>query len=135
MLVASPRRDSVEEAAFFAAKLAEADIPVRALIVNRMHPTLRRRRSRGHRASGPDTLAGTDLGGLYANLADFRAGGGRRGGAPGRAGRPGRAGAGGAGAVPAQSDVHDLDGLDEIARHLFPGPALPIAPFLSDFGT
>ena len=39
VLVASPRRDTIEEAQFFAAKLAEADITVRALIVNRMHPT------------------------------------------------------------------------------------------------
>ena len=38
VLVASPRRDTIAEAEFFAARLAEADIAVRALIVNRMHP-------------------------------------------------------------------------------------------------
>ena len=64
-------------------------------------------------ASGPRTLAGTDLGGLYANLADFQLvasreeehlGGPGRGRAPG-AGRPG--------AVPA----------DRRARHRRPGRA------------
>jgi len=38
VLVASPRRDTVEEADFFARRLAESGINVRALIVNRMHP-------------------------------------------------------------------------------------------------
>ena len=38
VLVASPRRDTVEEADFFARRLAESGIAVRALIVNRMHP-------------------------------------------------------------------------------------------------
>ena len=53
VLVAAPRRDIVEEATFFAAKLAEAGIPVRALIVNRMHPSFGDGLARGHRASGP----------------------------------------------------------------------------------
>jgi anion-transporting ArsA/GET3 family ATPase len=38
VLVTAPRRDVVVEATFFAGKLHEADIEVRALIVNRMHP-------------------------------------------------------------------------------------------------
>src|SRR5699024_7768576 len=38
VLVASPKRDTVDEARFFAEKLAEVEIPVSALIVNRMHP-------------------------------------------------------------------------------------------------
>ncbi|MCU1357355.1 MAG: oxyanion-translocating ATPase, partial [Acidimicrobiales bacterium] len=38
VLVASPKRDTVDEARFFAEKLAEASLPVSALIVNRMHP-------------------------------------------------------------------------------------------------
>src|SRR4051794_7967361 len=38
VLVASPSRDTVTEADFFARRLAEAGIAVRALIVNRMHP-------------------------------------------------------------------------------------------------
>jgi len=38
VLVASPRRDAVDEALFFAAKLGEARITVQALVVNRVHP-------------------------------------------------------------------------------------------------
>jgi len=38
VLVASPRRDTLEEAVFFAEALEEADIAISALIVNRMHP-------------------------------------------------------------------------------------------------
>ncbi len=37
VLVASPRRDAVDEALFFAEKLAEARITVQALVVNRVH--------------------------------------------------------------------------------------------------
>ncbi len=38
VLVASPRRDTVEEAHFFAERLGEAGIAVRGLVVNRVHP-------------------------------------------------------------------------------------------------
>jgi anion-transporting ArsA/GET3 family ATPase len=38
VLVAAPRRDSVEEASFFAERLLQAHQPVAALIVNRLHP-------------------------------------------------------------------------------------------------
>jgi anion-transporting ArsA/GET3 family ATPase len=38
VLVASPRRDTVDEARFFADRLASAGIPVGALVVNRVHP-------------------------------------------------------------------------------------------------
>ena len=71
LLVTTPRRDALEEGRFFAAKLEEAGIPVEALVVNRMHP-----RFGGGDASGAreqaGSRAGTDLGRLYANLADFR---------------------------------------------------------------
>jgi len=71
LLVTTPRRDALEEGRFFAAKLEEAGIPVEALVVNRMHP-----RFGGGDASGAreqaGLRAGTDLGRLYANLADFR---------------------------------------------------------------
>ena len=114
VLVASPRRDTVEEAHFFAERLGEAGIAVRGLVVNRVHPASgsgdrargpdggRHRRVGGRAARRAETLAGTAIGGLYRNLADFQAG--RRPGArpPGRAGRGGGAGPGGVGAVPAQ---------------------------------
>ena len=70
VLVAAPRRDVIEEATFFAEKLHEADIPVRALIVNRVHPRFGDANPDAVRERAR-TLAGTDLGGLYANLADF----------------------------------------------------------------
>ncbi|HSL59618.1 MAG TPA: ArsA-related P-loop ATPase [Acidimicrobiales bacterium] len=38
VLVTSPRRDTVEEAEWFARRLTESAITVRALVVNRMHP-------------------------------------------------------------------------------------------------
>ena len=101
VLVAAPRGDVVEEASYFAAKLAEADIPVRALVVNRMHPRFSES-SPGSLRARAETLAGTDLGGLYANLAEFAQVAAEEERPPGRAGRPGGAGAGGAGAVPAQ---------------------------------
>ncbi|MGO9197370.1 MAG: ArsA family ATPase [Acidimicrobiales bacterium] len=41
VLVAAPRRDSVSEARFFSARLAEAGLPVAALVMNRVHPDFR----------------------------------------------------------------------------------------------
>src|SRR5205807_2108926 len=38
VVVASPRRDAVEEALYFAEKLEESHVPAAALIVNRLHP-------------------------------------------------------------------------------------------------
>ncbi|MGO9912512.1 MAG: ArsA family ATPase [Acidimicrobiales bacterium] len=38
VLVAAPRRDSVGEARFFSERLAEAGLPVAALVMNRVHP-------------------------------------------------------------------------------------------------
>ena len=71
VLVASPRADTVDEAAFFARKLAGTHLPVAALVVNRMHPRFGDGRGEADRARAV-TLAGTPLGALYANLADFR---------------------------------------------------------------
>ena len=116
VLVASPRRDTIEEATYFAAKLEEAGIGVRALVVNRMHPRF------GDGAVGPslaraDALEGSDLAGLYRNLVDFQL----------VASREEEHLAGLAEAVaPAPvvrvpflpSDVHDLAGLTEVAVHL-----------------
>jgi anion-transporting ArsA/GET3 family ATPase len=126
VLVASPRRDTIEEATYFAAKLAEADITVRALIVNRMHPVFSTSgESTSARSGGQaeaararaETLAGTDLGGLYRNLSDFLL----------VASREEFHLAGLAEAVaPAPvvrvpflpTDVHDIDGLTALARHM-----------------
>jgi len=70
VLVASPKRDTVAEARFFAEKLGEADIPIAALVVNRMHPHFTDELPEALRERS-ETFAGSDLGGLYRNLADF----------------------------------------------------------------
>ena len=118
VLVASPRQDTVEEAAYFARKLDESSIPVEALVVNRMHP----RFGDGGRVEADlaraTTLAGTPLGSLYANLADFRSmADGEESHLRGLT----------AEVEPAPvvrvpflaDDVHDLDTLAEIGTHLF----------------
>ncbi len=117
VLVASPRRDTVEEARFFADKLAETNIPVRALIVNRMHPRFGEGLAEANRARA-ETLAGTDLGGLYDNLADFALVASRD--EEHLAGLAEQVAPAPVARVPLlDTDVHDLDGLAEIGRHLF----------------
>ncbi|HEX5367552.1 MAG TPA: ArsA family ATPase, partial [Acidimicrobiales bacterium] len=84
LLVASPRRDTVEEAHFFADRLHQAGIAVEGLVVNRVHPSFLAGPQGGEpgtvslaAASGSarraETVAGTAVGGLYRNLADFQA--------------------------------------------------------------
>jgi len=116
VLVASPRRDTIDEARYFARKLAEAGIAVRALVINRMHPRFGDGLPEAARARA-ETLEGTDLGGLYRNLADFQL----------VASREEEHLAGLTEAVdPApvvrvpflSSDVHDLPGLTAVAAHL-----------------
>ena len=70
VLVASPCGDTVEEASYFADRLAEGGISVAALVVNRMHPRFGTGLAEATRERAR-TLAGTDLGELFANLADF----------------------------------------------------------------
>jgi anion-transporting ArsA/GET3 family ATPase len=116
VLVASPRRDTIEEARYFAEKLHDASIEVRALIVNRMHPRFGDGLPEAT-AARADTLDGTDLGGLYRNLADFELVASReehhlvglsQAVAPAPVVR-----------VPfLPTDVHDLAGLTEVASHL-----------------
>jgi anion-transporting ArsA/GET3 family ATPase len=72
VLVASARRDTVDEARFFAAKLAESGIAVRALVVNRMHPRFGEGLAEAS-AARAETLAGTLLGAHYENLAEMQA--------------------------------------------------------------
>lgn len=123
VLVASPRRDTVSEAHFFAARLAESGIAVRALVVNRMHPSFGDGLAEAIRERAR-TLEGTDIGGLYSNLADFQLVSSRE-----EAHLSGLA----AQIAPApmirvpflESDVHDLDGLALVGAHLFRGSPSP----------
>jgi anion-transporting ArsA/GET3 family ATPase len=117
VLVASPRRDTVEEADFFASRLHESGIDVRALIVNRMHPKFGDGLAEATRERAR-TLDGTDLGGLYANLADFRLVATRE--EEHLSGLAERVAPAPVVRVPfLRSDVHDLDGLAEVGEHLF----------------
>jgi anion-transporting ArsA/GET3 family ATPase len=117
VLVASPRRDTVQEATYFAERLGEAGIPVRALIVNRMHPSFGEGLAEAVRERAR-TLDGTDIGGLYANLAEFQLVASRE--EEHLAGLAETVAPAPVVRVPfLSSDVHDIAGLDEVARHLF----------------
>ncbi|CAN5439681.1 ArsA family ATPase [soil metagenome] len=117
VLVASPNRDTVAEARYFAEKLAEADIPVAALVVNRMHPHFTDELPEALRARS-ETLAATDLGGLYRNLADFALVAGREEGH--LAGLAEQVAPAPVVRVPfLRTDVHDLTGLGLVGDHLF----------------
>ena len=117
VLVTAPRRESVEEAEFFARRLAEGKLGVAALIINRIHPAFGDGDPAATRAEA-DRWAGTPLGELWANLADFREltaweEAQLRGLAARLAPAP-------VVRVPVlRSDVHDLDGLTDVAAHLF----------------
>ncbi len=129
VLVASPARDAVREAAYFADKLAEAGIPTSALVVNRVHPRFVEGGSEpgggseGGSAGGLEggTVA-TALAPFYANLAEFVDIAGRE---------ESHFATLGARVAPAPvarvpflpADVHDLEGLAAVADELFPPPA------------
>jgi len=116
VLVASPRRDSLAEAVFFADELAKAEIPISAVIVNRMHPRFAEGLGEAARERAA-TLAGTAIGELYGNLADFQLIAGRE--EDHLADLVGRVGDAAVVRVPfLRSDVHDLDGLDDLAQYV-----------------
>jgi anion-transporting ArsA/GET3 family ATPase len=118
VLVAAPHHDTVAEATFFAKRLHESDIPVRALIVNRMHPRFSDASpvAMHERAK---TFAGTDLGGLYENLGEFLLVASKE--EEHLAGLADRVAPAPVVRIPfLRTDVHDLTGLAEIARYLFP---------------
>ncbi len=131
VLVTTPRRDAVEEAEFFAQRLAETSIDVDALIVNRVHPRfgdenpdgLRRRAaelaaSAGAAADPAVKDAGSRLAALYDNLADFQEISERE--ATHLTGVQGRVGGAAIAHVPfLATDVHDFEGLREVGRLLF----------------
>jgi hypothetical protein len=90
---------------------------VRALIVNRMHPRFGEGLAEANVARA-HTLAGTDLGGLYANLADFELVATRE--EEHLTGLAERVAPAPVIRVPfLDSDVHDLHGLALVGAHLF----------------
>jgi anion-transporting ArsA/GET3 family ATPase len=119
VLVATPRRDTMAEARYFAERLAEAGIAVEGLVVNRVHPRFGDGLAEATRARA-DTLAGTELGRLYANLADLQTVASRE--RDHLTGLEGVVAAAPVALVPfLGGDVHDLDGMVEVAGYLFRG--------------
>jgi hypothetical protein len=90
---------------------------VRALIVNRMHPRFSTS-SVGVLRERARSLQDTDLGRQYANLADFVQVAGDEG--VHLRGLAAKVAPAPVVQVPfLESDVHDVEGLDRVARHLF----------------
>ncbi len=117
VLVASPRRDAVEEADFFVEKLAEAGIPVQAMVINRMHPRFGGDGAEGDRERAR-SLAGTPLEALYENRAQLHQMADSE--EEHVAGLSSRVAPAPTVRVPLlPSDVHDLDGLAEVASYVF----------------
>jgi anion-transporting ArsA/GET3 family ATPase len=121
VLVTSPRRDAVEEAEFFAARLAESNIPVEGLIVNRVHPRFGSEVPAGLSARADELASspnGARLAALYANLSDFRHIADRERTHVDTVVR--RANAPSTVAIPfLADDVHDFTGLKAVSTHLF----------------
>ena len=136
VLVTAPRRDAVDEAEFFADRLAESGLGVAALVVNRMLPAFATETAvpglRAHAAElraapimdARGAAAARRLAGRYADLADFAAFAARE--------RDELAGVAVrldtetiAYVAELSHDVHDFDALAEVARHLFAAPAAP----------
>ena len=106
VLVTSPRRDAVDEAAFFADKLAESGIDVDGLVVNRLHPSF-----------GSEPVP-EGLGDLSRNLADFRSIAERE--EHHFEALAARVSPAPVARVPfLADDVHDLEGLEVVGSHLF----------------
>ena len=127
VLVTAPREDSIDEARFFARRLAESSIPVSALIVNRLFPSFAAEVPVvGEPFSDENPVLARDVpsplayGELRRNLAEFLA-------VSEREERYVTELAGEVSPAPVvrvpflREDVHDLYGLEAVARHLLRG--------------
>ena len=120
VLVASARHDTVEEARYFAARLADSKLSVAAVIVNRLQPRFGDATAEQALAAAAtaETAGDHKLAGLWRNLAELRALADAEEGVI----APLIADTGDTaihrGPLLA-NDVHDLSGLREIAGHLF----------------
>jgi len=122
VLVASPARDAVREAAFFADRLAEAGIPTSALVVNRVHPRFDADGadvgSEDGLGAGDSGTAPAELAPFYANLAEFTHIAGRE--ESHFAALAARVAPAPVSRVPfLPADVHDLAGLRAVSDELF----------------
>ena len=120
VLVASPRHDTVDEARYFAGRLAESELTVAAVVVNRLQPRFGDTTAEeAHEAAKRAEAKGRhELGALWRNLGELRA----LADAEEAVIAPlvADTGATAIHRVPLLADdVHDLGGLREIAGHLF----------------
>ncbi|MGH9165589.1 MAG: ArsA family ATPase [Acidimicrobiales bacterium] len=122
VLVATPRRDAVAEAGYFAGRLEEGGIAVEALVVNRVHPRFGVPVADGAAAADRDraaSLHGTALAPFYANRADFAQVAERE--EDNGTELAARLEPALVVSVPfLADDVHDVAGLQEVARYLAP---------------
>jgi anion-transporting ArsA/GET3 family ATPase len=113
VVVTSPRPDAVEEAGYFARRLAERRITPAALVVNRVHP-----RFGPPGAVMPVAPPGSELAVLVKNATDLQVLAARDEAA--YAALADRVAPAPVGLVPMfGTDVHDLGGLERVAGHLF----------------
>jgi anion-transporting ArsA/GET3 family ATPase len=123
VLVTSPRRDAIDEASYFARRLASEDRSIAALIVNRVHPAFGDELAEGLRLRAGelrtvDGDAGVRLAALYDNLADFNEIAARE--RSHLADLEEWVGDAAVAYVPFLAhDVHDLDALSEIGAEIF----------------
>lgn len=119
VIVASPRRDTITEAVWFAAQLAAQGIEQLAGVVNRVHPAFGDGTAADASAQAAEATGDDDAVALWTNLAELRAV---------REGELGELAAftdlfadAPCMEVPQlAADVHDRAGLEHVARHLFP---------------
>jgi anion-transporting ArsA/GET3 family ATPase len=122
VLVTSPRRDAVEEAEFFAARLVDGEFSVDALVVNRVHPHYcdidpAVLRGRAVELGAHDDPASERLAARYANLAEFEEVAARE--RRELAGLEERLGDASVAHVPELGyDVHDFTALRAVGEHL-----------------
>ena len=124
ILVASPRPDSVDEAVHFAGKLAESDMAVTALVVNRVQPRFADDAELASLPARAGHARATPLAQLIDNLRGYTDASDREEQA--FADLVSKVSPAPVYRVPLlNSDVHDLDGLATIADLLFDGAARP----------
>ncbi len=121
VLVASPRPDSVDEAVHFAGKLAESNMTVTALVVNRVQPRFADDDQIDTLSSLAGQQSGSPLAQLIDNLRGYTAASDREEQA--YADLVSKVAPAPVYRVPLlNSDIHDLVGLGTVADRLFAGP-------------
>ena len=133
VLVASPKHDTVEEALYFSARLADSELAVAAVVVNRLQPRFGHATSDQARAAAAaaQALGDDQLAALWRNLAEMRALSDAEDAMIEPLSNPDTSSDNDSANNTANnkpsviriptlaSDVHDLAGLVEIASHLF----------------